>query len=161
MVLSLTIFSLDAYPCLYFLLPVWAATTKDADYIRMEGLKRAVNDASHRKEIVAGGMWEYMVSGRVFRHVFPITSDDCVEYRLAVQKLGNRAGDFNYLRLLKAREGFDISSLLQLPLRELPQVSHAHLHQLCCSRTCVFHFRLFSLCGPFNTLPPYLFPWPR
>lgn len=41
-------------------LQVWAATTKDADYIRMEGLKRTVSDAAHRKEIVAGGLQEYL-----------------------------------------------------------------------------------------------------
>lgn len=67
--LSSTIFSPEAEFSLWFILLVWAATTTDADYIRMEGLKRAVNDASHRKEIVAGGMWEYMVSGRLFRHL--------------------------------------------------------------------------------------------
>lgn len=43
---------------------VWAATTKNVDYIRMEGMKRLVSDPSHRKEIVAGGMWEYLLKGR-------------------------------------------------------------------------------------------------
>lgn len=43
---------------------VWAATTKDADYIRMEGMKRLISDDIHRKEIVAGGMWEYLLSGK-------------------------------------------------------------------------------------------------
>lgn len=45
---------------------VWAATTKDTDYIRMEGMKRAISDNAHRKEIVAGGMWRYMITGKRF-----------------------------------------------------------------------------------------------
>lgn len=49
---------------------VWAATTKDSDYIRMEGLKRVVSDTSHRQEIVAGGMWEYLVT-RKYKMTFP------------------------------------------------------------------------------------------
>jgi hypothetical protein len=42
---------------------VWAATTKDKDYIRMEGMKRVVNDAVHRKELVAGNLKEFMAAG--------------------------------------------------------------------------------------------------
>lgn len=41
---------------------VWAATTKDDDYIKMQGLKQLVTAPEHRKEIVAGGLWEYCVS---------------------------------------------------------------------------------------------------
>ena len=40
---------------------VWAATTRDVDYIRNEGLKRVVHDLEHRKEITAGGMWPYLL----------------------------------------------------------------------------------------------------
>jgi hypothetical protein len=29
----------------------------------MEGLKRVVNDAKHRKEVVAGGLAQYIVAG--------------------------------------------------------------------------------------------------
>jgi hypothetical protein len=43
------------------LLIVWAAITRDSDYIRNEGLKRAVHDPEHRKEITAGGMWPYLL----------------------------------------------------------------------------------------------------
>jgi hypothetical protein len=46
------------------LLSVWAATTKDKRYIRTEGLKRTVNEATHRKEMVAGNMWKYMLNGK-------------------------------------------------------------------------------------------------
>lgn len=41
---------------------VWAATTKNDDYIKMQGLKQLVTAPEHRKEIVAGGLWEYCVS---------------------------------------------------------------------------------------------------
>ncbi|KAF8724831.1 hypothetical protein AX14_008579 [Amanita brunnescens Koide BX004] len=57
---------------------VWAATTRDTRYIRTEGLKRTVNDPSHRKEMVAGNMWKYMLA----------------EYAQSIQHLPHRAGDF-------------------------------------------------------------------
>ncbi|KXN84813.1 Putative multidrug export ATP-binding/permease protein YgaD [Leucoagaricus sp. SymC.cos] len=57
---------------------VWAATTRDVDYIRNEGLKRVVHDPEHRKEITAGGMWPYLLQ----------------QYKLGVDHLKDRAGDF-------------------------------------------------------------------
>jgi hypothetical protein len=45
------------------ILSAWAATTRDNDYIRMEGLKRVVTESKHRKEVVAGGLAEYLVAG--------------------------------------------------------------------------------------------------
>lgn len=42
---------------------VWAATTKDKDYIRMVGLKHVVNNTEHRKELIAGNLSEFMTSG--------------------------------------------------------------------------------------------------
>jgi hypothetical protein len=41
----------------------WAATTRNKDFIRMEGLKRLANNSKHRKEIVAGGLSEYLTAG--------------------------------------------------------------------------------------------------
>jgi hypothetical protein len=41
----------------------WAATTRNNDFIRMEGLKRLVNKSKHRKEVVAGGLSEYLTAG--------------------------------------------------------------------------------------------------
>lgn len=46
---------------------VWAATTKNADYLKSEGLKRVVNNAIHRKEIVASGIGSYLISGDRYR----------------------------------------------------------------------------------------------
>ncbi len=43
--------------------PVWAATTRNKDYIRMEGLKRLVGSSKHRKELVAGGLTAYLTAG--------------------------------------------------------------------------------------------------
>ena len=45
------------------LLPAWAATTRNNDYIRMEGLKRLVGTTKHRKELVAGGLAAYLTAG--------------------------------------------------------------------------------------------------
>ncbi len=42
---------------------VWAATTTNADFIKSEGLKRAVSNPAHRKEIVACGIGAYLLAG--------------------------------------------------------------------------------------------------
>ncbi len=41
----------------------WAATTRDGDYIKMEGLSLLVTNAKHRKELVAGGLDEFLIEG--------------------------------------------------------------------------------------------------
>ena len=41
---------------------VWAATTKNQDYIKLQGLKRVVTNFTHRKEFVAGNLAQYSVS---------------------------------------------------------------------------------------------------
>ena len=41
---------------------VWAATTRDEDYVRMVGWRRVVGDVAHRKEVVAGNLGEYASS---------------------------------------------------------------------------------------------------
>jgi hypothetical protein len=43
----------------------WAATTTDQDYIRMQGMKRVVNDSVHRKELVAGNLKEFFMAGEI------------------------------------------------------------------------------------------------
>jgi len=42
----------------------WAATTKDQQYVKLQGLKRTVNDHSHRKEIVAGNLERFLSHGQ-------------------------------------------------------------------------------------------------
>jgi len=41
---------------------VWAATTKEPDFVLMQGLKKVVSRPEHRQEIVAGGMWQHMLA---------------------------------------------------------------------------------------------------
>lgn len=41
----------------------WAATTRDNNFVRMEGFKRLVNEPKHRKELVAGGLVQHLVAG--------------------------------------------------------------------------------------------------
>lgn len=42
----------------------WAATTRDQQYVKLQGLKRTVNDHSHRKEIVAGNLEGFLRNGQ-------------------------------------------------------------------------------------------------
>ncbi|KAG7093668.1 hypothetical protein E1B28_007327 [Marasmius oreades] len=87
--------------------PVWAATTKNEDYLKMEGLKRTIGSSSHRKEIVAGGMWEYMHS----------------EFLRCSKALGSKASAFFPMyNLVMVGNQFPFSQLLRAPLRELPQI---------------------------------------
>jgi hypothetical protein len=90
----------------------------------MEGLKRLISRSSHRKELVAGGLAEYLTAGacQVLYGGAGLTVS-FVEYRSLVERLGDRASDFwsmysqsfNYDALQPMR-------LLKIPLGELPQV---------------------------------------
>ena len=42
---------------------MWAATTKDKDYIQMVGMKHVVNNMEHRKEFITGNLAEFMTQG--------------------------------------------------------------------------------------------------
>ena len=42
---------------------VWAATTRNQDYIKMQGLKCVISMPDHRKEFVAGNLQEYCTCG--------------------------------------------------------------------------------------------------
>ncbi|KAF9266927.1 P-loop containing nucleoside triphosphate hydrolase protein [Marasmius fiardii PR-910] len=86
---------------------VWAATTKNEDYIKMEGLKRTIGSMSHRKEIVAGGMWGYMHS----------------EFLRCSNALGSKASAFFPMyNLVMVGDRFPFSRVLRVPLKELPQI---------------------------------------
>ncbi|KAH9069743.1 HlyB/MsbA family ABC transporter [Lactarius deliciosus] len=85
----------------------WAAITRNDDYVRMEGLDQVVRDTKHRKELVAGGLDEFLTA----------------EYRILADRLGGRANDFwaayfSYVRT----PTFDPINLLWVPLKELPRV---------------------------------------
>ncbi|KAL7285975.1 hypothetical protein ACG7TL_001090 [Trametes sanguinea] len=87
---------------------VWAATTKDKDYIRMVGLKHVVNHLEHRKELIAGNLSEFVTE----------------EFKKLSQKVGpDNAVDFMELRRVsRTRQRFGFFTFLQDPLRELPQI---------------------------------------
>ncbi|GBE78652.1 hypothetical protein SCP_0115410 [Sparassis crispa] len=86
---------------------VWAATTKNKDYIRIQGLKHVVNDMEHRQEFVAGNLAQHTLS----------------EFQAAVARVGDDAGDYWELqRNRRSRDKLTFSSLIQDPLRELPQI---------------------------------------
>jgi hypothetical protein len=57
------IYSLHLLPVVETVLLAWAATTRDRDYIRMEGLTCLVTESKYRKEVVAGGLTQYLVAG--------------------------------------------------------------------------------------------------
>jgi hypothetical protein len=89
----------------------------------MEGLNRVVKDTKHRKELVAGGLDEFLTAGvrDTFRRWRGIT-DLSAEYCSLADRLGSRANNFwaAYLSSLKY-PSFPIR-LLTVPLNELPQV---------------------------------------
>lgn len=48
---------------------VWAATTRNEDFLRMEGYKRVVASETHRKEMIASGLTEYMTERMLCSHL--------------------------------------------------------------------------------------------
>ena len=41
----------------------WAMTTKDKDYVKMIGWRKVVREPEHRKELVAGNLANFAISG--------------------------------------------------------------------------------------------------
>ncbi|KAI0250331.1 hypothetical protein BJV78DRAFT_1219985 [Lactifluus subvellereus] len=62
----------------FYLSRAWAATTRIEDFIKMEGLKLLVSKSHHRKELVAGGLSEYLTA----------------EYRALADRVGRHASGF-------------------------------------------------------------------
>ncbi|CAK5279803.1 unnamed protein product, partial [Mycena citricolor] len=86
---------------------VWAATTKDPDYIKLAGLSNLVFDMQHRKEIVAGGIGNYLSES----------------YKIATQRLGDSATDFmQTFQNYHYNNRISLAGFLSDPLRELPQI---------------------------------------
>jgi hypothetical protein len=106
------------------LFAVWAATTTNNDYIRMQGLKRVVNDAPHRNEVVAGHMAEHLTAGKRAIFCFRIPDKIFLEYREVLKHMPDESGDFyEALGVYRKQDRLSFFSMLQEPLRELPQVS--------------------------------------
>ncbi|KAF9524673.1 P-loop containing nucleoside triphosphate hydrolase protein [Crepidotus variabilis] len=87
---------------------IWVASTKNEDYIRTEGLKRAIGNPAHRKEIVAAGLGAYLLE----------------EYRHALSRIADKTGDFFEVLDTQARlkDGFSKFTIFQEILRGLPEI---------------------------------------
>ncbi|KAJ7051170.1 P-loop containing nucleoside triphosphate hydrolase protein [Mycena amicta] len=86
---------------------VWAATTRDTDYLRTMGMAKLVHQQLHRQEIVAGGLGEYLISS----------------YRQTAQRLGEHATDFySAFQIVNITNRFKWSTFISDPLAELPRV---------------------------------------
>ncbi|KAG6332407.1 hypothetical protein ID866_6678 [Astraeus odoratus] len=80
---------------------VWAATTTNEDYVRMQGYKHVVDNPIHRKEVVAGNL--------VYRSAAALVGDDAVDFP-------------EMHRAYAVQDHLTFSSILREPLRELPQI---------------------------------------
>nr|GAT45585.1 ABC transporter related protein [Mycena chlorophos] len=86
---------------------VWAATTRNRDYLRTMGMAKAVHEQNHRQEIVAGGLTDPLVSS----------------YREAAERLGEEATDFwNTYQLFRVTKRVKWSQFLNDPLEQLPRI---------------------------------------
>jgi hypothetical protein len=90
----------------------------------MEGLKRLVNESKHRKELVAGGLAQYLVAGALNslqqREFLPICM---AEYHRLANLVGSRAGDFWSVFLDSHNDRiFRPLRLFTISLSELPLV---------------------------------------
>ncbi|KIK38572.1 hypothetical protein CY34DRAFT_25587 [Suillus luteus UH-Slu-Lm8-n1] len=86
---------------------VWAATTTNQDYIRMQGLRILGHDLVYRKELVAGNLGEY------------ITSQFCK----SAQRVGHDAGELHESRRIHFIKGrLSILSTLRVIMYMLPQI---------------------------------------
>ncbi|KAF8554561.1 P-loop containing nucleoside triphosphate hydrolase protein [Imleria badia] len=86
---------------------VWAATTTDDDFIRMQGYKHLVDNPVHRKEVVAGSLGEHLTK----------------LYRELASRVGDNAADFPEIKHTHMmRDRLTVTSILREPMRELPQI---------------------------------------
>ncbi|KAI0297498.1 P-loop containing nucleoside triphosphate hydrolase protein [Multifurca ochricompacta] len=85
----------------------YAATTRNQDYVKMEGLKQLVSDREHRQEIVANGLGPYLS-----RHFLELSC-----------RLGNRGGEFWSHFLIYQRKINHTTHLLKWFAGELPEIA--------------------------------------
>lgn len=86
---------------------VWAATTTDRDYMWMQGLEKLVGDGSHRKELVASNLSEYITA----------------QFRKSVQRVGDDGGGFREIRQVHSvKKHLSVVSILREIMHELPQI---------------------------------------
>ncbi|OCH85359.1 P-loop containing nucleoside triphosphate hydrolase protein [Obba rivulosa] len=87
---------------------VWAATTKNEDYLRKQGSKRIVYNSGHRKEMIAGNLVQYLVA----------------QFVAASKRLGEDEGDFAELASSwrNHRSNWHLVSTIMRSFDLLPQV---------------------------------------
>ncbi|TFK24290.1 HlyB/MsbA family ABC transporter [Coprinopsis marcescibilis] len=85
---------------------VWAATTENKDYITSEGLKRVVSSSLYRKEVVAGGMRDYL----------------WYQFKKRMERIGDKVTDFWDEYFTRSRQIQILINFVQAPLSELPRV---------------------------------------
>lgn len=115
------------------------APARDPDYLRSLGMARVVNQQDHRKELVAGGMVDYLVSSQsgsramsAFSHlsqaiVGPQNGWATRPWISTRSVLASRALIIFYampqaFSTHKLTDRLDLTGFLSDPLRELPQV---------------------------------------
>ncbi|KAG1768462.1 P-loop containing nucleoside triphosphate hydrolase protein [Suillus placidus] len=86
---------------------VWAATTTNDDFIRMQGLINLVAGSSHRQELVAGNLGESVSA----------------QFREAAQRVGHDAAVFPELKRFRSfKDCLSIAFILQETMYMLPQI---------------------------------------
>ena len=107
----------------------YAATTRDKDYVKTEGLKQLISDQEHRQEIVANGLGSYL-SDRAFVgtiHTVLLFSS-VLDFSELSHRLGNRAGEFWSRFFIHQRKSNNSIHLLKWFAGELPEVNHQLVH---------------------------------
>ncbi|KAI0319022.1 P-loop containing nucleoside triphosphate hydrolase protein [Amylostereum chailletii] len=87
----------------------WAATTRDREYLRMEGYKEIVKDDVHRKELVASGIADFIVN----------------EYERIANRLGSKADSIPTFFDKRRGNQIDMRSIVLQSLSHLPQLVFA------------------------------------
>ena len=107
----------------------WVLTTNNADYLKIQGWKRAVASKSHRKEIVAGNLQERLLRGefselKLLIEVFHLC---IVDFDVHNKRVGDEGGNFHELRHSHVLlDRLSSLPLLADPFKELPQVGPTH-----------------------------------
>ena len=104
----------------------------------MEGLNRVVRDTKHRKELVAGGLDEYLTEGVQDDFRWRGITNVSAEYCSLADRLGGHANDFwpVYFASYSRYPTFKPIHLLKVPLEELPTSSSIEV-------SCVLESHLF------------------
>ena len=110
---------------------MWAATTKDKDYIQMVGMKYVVNNLEHRNEFITGNLGNFMTKGMIHSSCELLISSFCrsEEFQDVSQRVGpDNAVGFNELRRAsRSRQRFSFFGLLQDNCANYPRCPSAPL----------------------------------